>query len=56
MQFSFINFRLFADILNDAAICTEMIAPFFKDYFTGIVCVAGVMKVCTVGVITIPTC
>nr|XP_022344974.1 RUS1 family protein C16orf58 homolog isoform X1 [Crassostrea virginica] len=38
------RWRLFADILNDLAICMEILAPYFKAYFTLIVCTAGVCK------------
>lgn len=38
------RWRLFADILNDLAMFLEILAPFFKTYFTFIICVAGVGK------------
>ncbi|XP_033627878.1 RUS1 family protein C16orf58 homolog isoform X1 [Asterias rubens] len=38
------RWRLFADILNDAAICIELISPLFPYYFTAIACVSGVLK------------
>ena len=41
----YVCFRLFADILNDFAICLEILAPSFGDYFTPVICVAGVCKV-----------
>ena len=37
--------RLFADILNDASILTEMLAPLFKTYFTILACVSSISKV-----------
>lgn len=38
------RWRLFADILNDMAIFMEILAPYFKAYFTAIVCTAGLCK------------
>ncbi|XP_067933462.1 RUS family member 1-like [Watersipora subatra] len=38
------RWRLFADMLNDFAICLEISAPFFPLSFTFIVCTAGVCK------------
>ncbi|KAF6022712.1 hypothetical protein EB796_018988 [Bugula neritina] len=38
------RWRLFADMLNDFAICLEISAPFFPLWFTLIVCVSGVCK------------
>ncbi|KAM9305053.1 LOW QUALITY PROTEIN: RUS family member 1 [Gastrophryne carolinensis] len=43
------RWRLFADLLNDAAIFMEIVAPVFPSCFTLIVCTAGVCK-CIVGV------
>lgn len=44
--------RLFADILNDAAICLELLSPVFKANFRLIVCLVGICRVrripCTV--------
>ena len=39
------RWRLFADMLNDFAICLEISAPFFPAWFTFIVCISGVCKV-----------
>ncbi|ELU07084.1 hypothetical protein CAPTEDRAFT_141059, partial [Capitella teleta] len=38
------RWRLFADILNDVSILMDICAPFFRVYFTLIVCVAGVCR------------
>ncbi|XP_060079706.1 RUS family member 1-like [Ylistrum balloti] len=38
------RWRLFADILNDLAICIEILAPNFPGIFTPLVCTAGVCK------------
>ncbi|XP_022085873.1 RUS1 family protein C16orf58 homolog isoform X2 [Acanthaster planci] len=38
------RWRLFADILNDAAICIELVSPLFPKYFTAIACISGVCK------------
>ncbi|XP_075438463.1 RUS family member 1, partial [Ascaphus truei] len=43
------HFELFADVLNDAAIFMEILAPVFPSCFTLTVCAAGVCK-CIVGV------
>ena len=37
--------RLFADVLNDASILVEMLAPLFKAYFTVLACVSSISKV-----------
>ncbi|XP_053473767.1 RUS1 family protein C16orf58 homolog [Ictalurus furcatus] len=38
------KWRLFADVLNDAAMLMEITAPHFPPFFTLIVCMAGVFK------------
>ncbi|KAI5097089.1 RUS1 family protein C16orf58-like isoform X1 [Silurus meridionalis] len=38
------KWRLFADVLNDAAMLMEITAPHFPPFFTLIVCIAGVFK------------
>ncbi|XP_038053737.1 RUS family member 1-like isoform X2 [Patiria miniata] len=38
------RWRLFADILNDTAICIELVSPLFPKYFTAIACISGVCK------------
>ena len=38
-------YRLFADILNDASILVEMLAPLFKAYFTLLACLSSISKV-----------
>ncbi|XP_074641058.1 RUS family member 1-like [Tubulanus polymorphus] len=38
------RWRYFADMLNDFAISMDLIAPFFKNYFTAIVCFSGVCR------------
>lgn len=38
------RWRLFADIINDIAICIEILAPNFPGIFTPLVCTAGVCK------------
>ncbi|XP_072452935.1 RUS family member 1 isoform X1 [Notamacropus eugenii] len=43
------KWRLFADVLNDAAMFLEIVAPAFPSYFTLIVCVSSLAK-CIVGV------
>lgn len=61
MRHNFINYRssldcdakrwrLFADMLNDFAICLEISAPFFPAWFTFIVCISGVCKVIINGI------
>ena len=42
---TFFIYRLFADIINDAAIFLEIMGPHFPDIFTFIICVSGVLKV-----------
>lgn len=37
--------RLFADILNDASILIEMLAPLLKTYFTILACLSSISKV-----------
>ncbi|XP_052798184.1 RUS family member 1-like [Mya arenaria] len=38
------RWRLFADIINDIAICLDILGPHFPAMFTFIVCVSGVLK------------
>ena len=38
------KWRLFADFLNDFAICLEILAPLTKPFFSTVVCFAGVCK------------
>jgi len=38
------KWRLFADVLNDASILLEMLAPLFKAYFTFVACLSSVSK------------
>ena len=38
------RWRLFADVLNDFAICLEILAPLSQPYFRWVVCFAGVCK------------
>ncbi|XP_025089925.1 RUS1 family protein C16orf58 homolog [Pomacea canaliculata] len=38
------RWRLFADFLNDIAMCLEILAPLFQAYFRLVVCFAGVCK------------
>ncbi|XP_076449881.1 RUS family member 1-like [Babylonia areolata] len=38
------RWRLFADVLNDFALCLEIVAPLTQPYFRLVVCVAGVCK------------
>lgn len=38
------KWRLFADFLNDFAICLEVLAPLTQTYFRWVVCLAGVCK------------
>lgn len=38
------KWRLYADTLNDAAMCIEIALPYFKNYTTVVLCVSTVMK------------
>ncbi|GBP01754.1 RUS1 family protein C16orf58 homolog [Eumeta japonica] len=38
------KWRLYADVLNDAAMCMEIALPLFKNYITFVLCVSTVMK------------
>ncbi|XP_050560375.1 RUS family member 1 [Spodoptera frugiperda] len=38
------KWRLYADVLNDAAMCIEIALPAFKNYTTAVLCVSTVMK------------
>ncbi|XP_062509007.1 RUS family member 1-like isoform X2 [Corticium candelabrum] len=38
------KWRLFADILNDIAICLDLVAPLLPSYFVAIVCVSSISK------------
>lgn len=38
------KWRLYADTLNDAAMCIEIALPLFKNYTTFALCVSTVMK------------
>lgn len=38
------KWRLYADTLNDAAMCIEIALPLFKSYITFALCVSTVMK------------
>lgn len=38
------KWRLYADTLNDAAMCIEIALPAFKSYTTFILCISTVMK------------
>ncbi|CAH1647548.1 unnamed protein product [Spodoptera littoralis] len=38
------KWRLYADVLNDAAMCIEIALPVFKNYTTAVLCVSTVMK------------
>ena len=43
--FFFLPCRLFADIMNDAAMCIELFSVFFPQYFVIIACVSSLFKV-----------
>lgn len=40
------KWRLFADLLNDAAILLELMCQHFKGYVTPVLCISSVVKVC----------
>ena len=41
-------YRLVADILNDIALCLDLLAPIFPMLFMTIICASSVTKVCIV--------